>query len=131
MTTLYEFLYCSTLAPDEPVTAVSAIVSQARALNAEREVTGVLIFDGQRFCQHFEGPRKAAIKLMEAIHNDPRHVGVEVVHHGDLAKRRYREFNMGYALDTEAEEIPVIQRLDGETALARFLELLPRFDVAQ
>ncbi len=131
MTSLYEFLYCSTLAPDVPVTAVSGIVSQARSHNAKREVTGVLIFDGQRFCQHFEGPRKTVVKLMETIQNDPRHMGVEVAYHGELAERRYRGFNMGYALDTETEEIPAIRRLDGAPALARFLELLPRFDVAQ
>ena len=79
---LYEVLYVSTLAPDQPTAVVAEIAAKARQVNAELDVTGLLIFDGQRFCQQLEGPQKAVLKLIERIRNDPRHVNVEVVHNG-------------------------------------------------
>ncbi|MDB5732105.1 MAG: sensor of blue-light using family protein [Variovorax sp.] len=131
MSVLHEFLYCSTLAADQPIGVIPHILGAARIRNAKQGVTGVLVFDGQHFCQHFEGPRATVIKLMEIIARDTRHTQVEVLHQAPLAKRRYRHFSMGYSASEEAEEIPAIARLDGGLAVARFLELLPRFDVAR
>ena len=79
---LYEVLYVSTLAPLHPPTVVAEIAARARHVNAELDVTGLLIFDGQRFCQQLEGPQKSVLKLIERIRNDPRHINVEVLHHG-------------------------------------------------
>ena len=83
-TALYEVLYVSTLAPDQPLQVVAEIAAHARPANASMDITGLLIFDGQRFCQQLEGPQKAVLKLMERIGDDTRHVNVEVVHHGLL-----------------------------------------------
>ena len=63
---LYEVLYVSTLAPDQPTAVVAEIAAKARQVNAELDVTGLLIFDGQRFCQQLEGPQKAV--LLSLIH---------------------------------------------------------------
>ena len=46
---LYEVLYVSTLAPEQPLSVVAEIAGRARQVNAELDVTGLLIFDGQRF----------------------------------------------------------------------------------
>jgi len=70
---LHEIFYCSVLAQDLPPNAVGAIVSQARARNAERKITGLLVFDGMRFCQHLEGPCDAVKALMRSIERDFRH----------------------------------------------------------
>ena len=55
-TALYEVLYVSTLAPDQPLQVVAEIAAHARPANASMDITGLLIFDGQRFCQQLEGP---------------------------------------------------------------------------
>ena len=60
---LYEVLYVSTIAPDQPLSVVAEIAGRARFVNAELDITGLLIFDGQRFCQQLEGPQKAVLKL--------------------------------------------------------------------
>ena len=117
---LYEVLYVSTLAPDQPTAVVAEIAAKARQVNAELDVTGLLIFDGQRFCQQLEGPQKAVLKLIERIRNDPRHINVEVLHHGPLAGRRFQHFSLAFSAVEDVDALARMERLDGEAALAAF-----------
>lgn len=119
-TALYEVLYVSTLAAEEPLSVVAQIAARARKVNAELDVTGLLIFDGQRFCQQLEGPQKAVLKLIERIRNDPRHVNVEVLHHGPLAGRRFQQFTLAFSTVEDVDALARLERLDGEVALAAF-----------
>jgi len=127
---LYEIFYCSELAQDLPATAVGAIVGQARARNAQRNITGLLVFDGMRFCQHLEGPRDAVEALMRRIEQDPRHVDVRVVHQGPLESRRYSGFGMGLAESEGPDLMAGVHALEGEAALKHFLALRPSFDIS-
>ena len=61
---LYEFLYWSQLADSQSPTAIGQILARARPFNAANGITGLLVFDGQRFCQHLEGPAVALESLM-------------------------------------------------------------------
>ena len=130
MTELHEILYCSVLAPDQSPRVVGQIVAAARARNAQRGITGLLVFDGMRFCQHFEGPRAEVLRLMSRIDEDPRHAQVRVVYDGMLAQRRYQRFEMGLAEVEDGEDLASIQLLDGAGALTHFLALRPRFDIS-
>lgn len=130
MTELHEILYCSILTPDQPPDVVGQIVSVARARNAAREITGLLVFDGMRFCQHFEGPRDQVLRLMNRLEEDPRHAEIRVIYEGMLAQRRYQRFEMGLAQIEDGEDLANIRQLDGDGALAHFLALRPRFDIA-
>ncbi|QOF79456.1 BLUF domain-containing protein [Variovorax sp. 38R] len=127
---LHEFLYCSLLVQDLPPATVGAIVTQARARNAEDGISGLLVFDGQCFCQHFEGPREAVQGLMARLQRDPRHVALVVVHEGPLAERRYTGFAMGLAECEGPDPISALQALRGEAALAHFLALRGSFDIS-
>ncbi len=131
MTELHEFLYCSVLAPDEPVTAVAKILAHARVFNAEHQVTGLLVFDGMRFCQHLEGPQAEVRALMDRIARDARHIELRVVYEGALAQRRYDRFDMGYAEPDDAGTIAGMHLLGGQAALERFLALRPHFDISR
>ena len=117
---LYGVLYVSTIAPEAPLSVVADIVRKARPGNQERGITGLLIFDGQRFCQQLEGPQKAVLKLIERIRIDPRHVNVEVVHNGPLAGRRFQQFSLAFSTVEDADALARMERLDGEAALAAF-----------
>ncbi|CAN7639350.1 MULTISPECIES: BLUF domain-containing protein [unclassified Variovorax] len=133
MTELHEILYCSLLAPGQPTEVVGQIVTRARARNATEGITGLLVFDGMRFCQHFEGPRKQVLGLLNRLEADPRHIEMRVVYEGGLSKRRYQRFEMGLAQTEDGEEgedIAILQQLDGAEALERFLALRPRLDIA-
>ena len=126
---LYEFLYCSTLAEGQSPTVVGQILARARPHNAAHGITGLLVFDGQHFCQHLEGPQAPLEKLMARIAGDPRHTGVCISHEGPLAERRYQSFDMGYAQAEGPGQIGGLFALRDAAALARFLALRPGFDV--
>ncbi|MEO7242427.1 MAG: BLUF domain-containing protein [Variovorax sp.] len=129
MTDLFESLYCSTFADGQSAAVVSRIVSVSRVRNAERNITGVLVFDGARFCQHLEGSRPMVLALMETLHRDSRHHSIITLHQEPLERRRHEKFSLGFAADVESEELASIDALRGEAAVARFLALLPHFDL--
>ena len=125
-----EFLYVSVLAPHQRPTVVGQIVAQARARNAERGITGLLVFDGLHFCQHIEGPPEALRPLMERIRLDARHSDVQVLYEGPRDERRYHRFDLGFAQSDEPDDMAGIHALEGQAALERFLALRPSFDVS-
>lgn len=120
---LYEVLYVSTLAPDQPLSVVAEIAARARLVNADLDITGLLVFDGQRFCQQLEGPQKAVLKLIERIRNDPRHVNVEIVHNGPLAGRRFQQFSLAFSTLEDVDALARMELLDGQAAVAAFDEV--------
>ena len=126
---LYEVLYVSTIAPEAPLSVVADIVRKARPGNQERDITGLLIFDGQRFCQQLEGSQKLVLSLVERIRADPRHTDVHVVHHGALATRRFRQFDLGYTSSDDGDLLARLAQLDGQAAMAAFTALLAHVDL--
>ena len=124
---LYEVLYVSTLNPAQPLSAVAAIAGHARHVNRELDITGILIFDGQRFCHQLEGPQKAVLKIVERIHNDPRHINIAVLHHGALADRRFQNFRLAFSTVEDPDALARLEQLDGEAALAAFDALHSHF----
>ena len=127
-TRLYEALYVSTLAPDAPLSVVASIARNARPANHDKDITGLLIFDGIRFCQQLEGDQSGVLALLERIRRDARHVNVEVLHHGPLAKRRFGRFSLGYTSADGDEALAQLERLDGQVAVDAFVALLPGVD---
>jgi hypothetical protein len=127
---LYELLYVSTLAPDQRVSAVGDIARHSRVANDAAQITGMLVFDGMRFCQHLEGTQKQVLALEQKIRLDARHVDMQVLHHGALPERRFRCFTMGYSLLDDSEVLARLEALDGQPAIDAFLALLPHIDLA-
>ncbi|MES1264240.1 MAG: BLUF domain-containing protein, partial [Variovorax sp.] len=123
MTELREILFYSVLASDQSPIVVGQIVAAARARNMERGITGLLVFDGLRFCQHMEGPRDEVLRLMTQIAADARHAQIRVVYEGMLAQRRYLRFEMGLAEVENGEDLANFSQLAGAEALAHFLAL--------
>lgn len=71
-------VYTSQLAPEEDYTAYGRICRVARQRNGPLAVSGVLLFDGQRFCQWLHGEPGATAGLMLSIARDKRHVAVQI-----------------------------------------------------
>ncbi|MGC1173629.1 BLUF domain-containing protein [Polaromonas sp.] len=126
---LHEVLYISTLAPESPVKVVSQIAAQARRGNEAAGITGLLIFDGMRFCQQIEGPRKEVLALIQRIRLDSRHTGMEVLHQGPLEARRFRRFSLGYAAVDDQDVLAQIESATPEQTMAQFLALIPSLDL--
>ena len=129
MSELHEILYCSVLSPSEPPLVVGQIAGQARARNAEHGITGLLVFDGSRFCHHLEGPSHAVDALMNRIAYDRRHEDVRVLYSGHRQERRYKRFDLGFAQSEDPDDMAGVHELEGTQALERFLVLRPGFDI--
>lgn len=129
MTELHEILYGSLLSPAQPPNIVGQIVSQARHRNEARGITGLLVFDGMRFCQHFEGKEPDVLALMATMARDPRHMDVRVLHRGPIERRRYARFDLGLTQGEDGDDLADVFALEGRAALDHFLMLRPGFDV--
>ena len=125
---LYETIYVSTLAPGRPVSSVGEIAGKARVSNPAQGITGLLIFDGMRFCQQLEGVKQQVVDLMKKIRLDPRHTNLEIVHHGALASRRFDNFSLGYTTVEDPEVLERLEKLQGLAAVSAFVALLSQVD---
>lgn len=120
----YEIFYVSSLAADAPLAMVGAVVAHARIANAARDITGVLVFDGLRFCQHIEGKQEDVLALMERIYQDTRHVNIEVFHHGPVAERRFNHFSMAFANVEDMDVLERLEQLSGQQGVDTFMALI-------
>ena len=94
---LLEIIYVSAAAPDFKNADLPKILEISRQLNAEVEVTGVLLHTEGSFIQVLEGPRPAVETKFARIEQDPRHTHVAVLKRGSIETRRFAEWSMGYS----------------------------------
>lgn len=125
---LYEAIYVSTLEPGRAISSVGDIAGKARITNPLQGITGLLIFDGMRFCQQLEGMATQVLALMEKIRLDPRHINVKIVHHGELVSRRFNGFRLGYTSVVDPEVLERLEKLQGLAAVSAFVALLSQVD---
>ena len=109
---LRQCLYLSQLADGHRYDALAAIAQVSRVRNAADGIAGVLLFDGHRFCQVFEGPAARVGALMDSIARDPRHRDMAVLLDRTVdAPSGLRGWASGYC---DADDL---DGLDGDTAL--------------
>jgi hypothetical protein len=120
---LYELIYVSALSTGASVTAVPDISRAARLANPALGITGLLVFDGNRFCQQIEGSMRMVVELFERISNDARNDHVSLLHQGAITQRRYRHFNVGYPLLEAGDTLADIEALEGQAAITAFQAL--------
>ena len=123
------FLYQSKLAPGVDVTCVAQIVKAARAFNEKAQITGILVFDGEAFCQYFEGPSYQVQNLVTMLTRDQRHANfTPLLHLKRETKRRFSKWTMAYHLVDDAEVLEGIGTHPGEFALKKLQDLIPQLD---
>ena len=127
---LYEVLYTSELEPSVRVSAIAGIVRRARAWNSAHDITGVLVFDGGRFCQYLEGPADEVHALALRISADARHTAFRRLHAATrLGPRRLAGHPMSYGLAYDEAEIDAVLALTGAAATDRLIDTLPRLEL--
>lgn len=128
-TGLHAFLYCSSICPRQPVSVVGDIVKAAREKNAALNLTGILVFDGQHFCQYLEGPSSSVSSVLQSILEDNRHTDVRLQFHGPVdAERQFKDWAIAYAQSEQQLALDEIADFKGSEALALFRQLLPNLD---
>jgi hypothetical protein len=67
---------------------------EAARLNALDGITGLLVFNGARFCQTIEGSPEAIENLLARLRRDRRHENVTVIDDAPVEERRFRSWDM-------------------------------------
>lgn len=124
------FMYCSVLAPDAGPSCVGAIVKTAREFNGMHGITGLLVFDGERFCQYIEGPAPAMQGLIERLEADSRHRDFTPLHfmRAMAGPRRFPGWSMGYAEVGDECPIEGMAQLGADQALQKLQALSRELD---
>lgn len=86
--------YTSLARLDLDASDLEAIHETAQRENAEREVTGLLIFNGTHFLQILEGDGATLAQLLENLRRDPRHSGLEFRHDEPIEQRSFPGWSM-------------------------------------
>lgn len=128
---VYRILYLSHLASGRDFSVVGQILHVSRERNQQLGITGVLVFDGGRFCQLIEGAQPAVVALAQRIRQDPRHTSYRVLFEGvdDSTPVQWR-WRTGYC---EPDELDLFEDdSDGDPAqlLAAFVRRLPNWDLS-
>ena len=107
---LYTLSYVSRNAIDnqdvaEVAQEIEAILAIARHKNAERGITGALLYSAGCFAQVLEGPLSQVETTFERIQLDPRHRDVQVLHFHPMAERSFGDWSMAFAgMKSDASE---------------------------
>jgi hypothetical protein len=91
------YVSISRLTPEEAMDEVEKIVAVSRPRNRGLDVTGALLFTGERFAQLLEGPADGVAALQQSIFRDPRHREVTTIHNRDVDEREFMGWSLAYA----------------------------------
>lgn len=83
---LRQYVYIST-ADRIDSSGVESIIEACQRNNRERNVTGLLLFNGRNFLQLLEGQDEDLAWVMRKIMADPRHNGVSIIENIEVSER--------------------------------------------
>jgi hypothetical protein len=93
---MHRVVYVSRACPCVLSNGALEIATCAQDWNSAHEVTGLLLFDGERFLQAVEGPRQAVLPLMDRIGADRRHQLVQIVENRPVQSRLFPDWSMRF-----------------------------------
>jgi hypothetical protein len=124
MSARHEIIFSSILTPETPIGDVARIARVGHRYNKDHDITGLLLFDGERFCEYLEGERGNVERLLDKIRGDPRHEFMTVHYQGDHpGPRLYRHWSMGYVLMQQGRRLDRFEGVAGFAAVELLLEL--------
>lgn len=82
------------------------LLMQARSSNAERGMTGMLLYDDGSFLQVLEGEREPLLVLYARILQDPRHNAIAKLLEREIDERQFGDWQMGFVSVTRGLAIP-------------------------
>lgn len=96
-------VYASTAVRPMGAAELEALLVQARDLNRETGITGVLVHRDGRFLQCFEGAPGPMEATYARIRASRRHHGIVELLNAPMATRSFADWRMAFALPTEQE----------------------------
>lgn len=93
---IFQLRYISTLSEGIAVEEVPRILDNARTINRRNGVTGLLLFNGERFLQLLEGEEQAVRDTFKRISADPRHRGIALLGTTTSDRRAFQNWDMAF-----------------------------------
>lgn len=93
---LYHLGYVSTETSPFSQEQLLDLLNDARRVNDERNVTGLLLYREGSFYQVLEGEEAAVKDTFKGIEQDPRHTAVRVLFNGLTEAREFADWQMGF-----------------------------------
>jgi hypothetical protein len=93
---VYHLIYVSSavnLFSDEQL---RELLEVSRRNNEPRGVTGLLLYVDGNFIQALEGEKEEVLATQRRIANDPRHRGLITLLQGEIEKREFGDWSMGF-----------------------------------
>ncbi|MBH1863688.1 BLUF domain-containing protein [Stenotrophomonas maltophilia] len=103
-------VYASQVAEGLSIDRLKALVADAARFNKLAGVTGVLLHDGTRFVQYFEGPEDGVASVYERVLQSASHTDVVELARGRVSTRQFPYWSM--------HQLPADQLLVGRLARA-------------
>ena len=127
----HQLLYLSHLVASVRYEVFSAICQVSRRRNVDLSLTGVLLFDGHRFCQLLEGPQASVGLVRQSIANDPRHEFMTVlVDRPQPGSTTLDVWQAGYCGPFELDLLAGPERIDADQAMGAFRAIVTRADLS-
>ena len=127
----------SRIEPTNAQPIVMQIVSQSVYNNAQREITGALLFTGTHFAQILEGTQRSIEQLMSVLIADPRHQNVRIIERSPISIRKFSDWKMAYYGPSQFVSRHVLRLLNENTqseqrrATEWLTELAHEFSIAK
>ncbi len=105
---LHSIVYISNYIGEDTRGDLDAILESARRRNAADDITGLLLFHDESFCQVLEGPKDKVVDCYARIVADLRHRGCILLDERDIERRQFADWDMAYipfaALDESRQQ---------------------------
>ena len=126
---LFHLGYVSTETGDMGTQDMVELMIEARRINTERDITGLLLHREKSFFQILEGMEAEVRRTFASIEKDERHTAVDVLFDGEIEEREFEDWRMGF-LNLDGVELETLQGysdfLSREDNSKDFLENLSR-----
>lgn len=93
---LIQLIYSSKALRPFSQSELVSLLDRARASNASRDITGILLYADERIIQVLEGTPATVDALLSHIEDDPRHDHVRVLMRRTIVHRDFAEWQMGF-----------------------------------
>jgi hypothetical protein len=117
----HQIIYSSESATPMQMEDLEEILEHARRSNAQKGVTGALVYVDGVFLQILEGEAETVQSLMATIGRDVRHETVTVLKQGEIPAPVFKDWKMAYVSAT-AEQVAQWVGLSGTTAVPDILD---------
>lgn len=126
---LFHLGYVSIETGDMGTQGMVDLMTEARRINTQRDITGLLLHRERSFYQVLEGTEAEVKRTFASIEKDDRHTGVDVLFEGEVEEREFADWRMGF-LNLDGVELETLQGysdfLSREDNAKDFLENLSR-----